>query len=80
VSGLRLQPVRNLGVQLRVMALGSSILLLLAALAAVALIGCIGLSLKSPRRKNDRKKKEIRRTPTGASLADPPTITHYGHA
>jgi len=57
------------------MTLGSSILVLLIALAAIAFVGCIWLALKAPRRK-----KEIRRPPLGASLADPPTITHYGHA
>jgi len=58
------------------MTLGSSIVLLVLVVAAIGLAGFVRLALKAPRRK-----KEVRRNEVSISaLADPPTITHYGHA
>jgi len=58
------------------MPLGSSIVVLVLVVAAVGLVAFVCLALKTPRRKKETRRSEVSISP----LADPPTITHYGHA
>lgn len=58
------------------MTLGTSIAVLLIVFAAIAVLAFVLFAWRAPRRK-----KEMRRErESSAPLADPPTITHYGHA
>jgi len=57
------------------MTLGSSVVVLLLGVAAIGLVAFLCLALKVPRRKRETHKRVA-----SAPLADPPTITHYGHA
>jgi hypothetical protein len=59
------------------MTLFTSIAVVLAVLAAIGLLAFVCFA---PRRTRSRRKAESLAPQSLAPLADPPTITHYGHA
>jgi hypothetical protein len=57
----------------------SSVVLLVVVLAAIGLVAAVCFALKAPRRKSEGRHRHVPSAPS-TPLADPPTITHYGHA